>query len=614
MNRQTALLFIAILSLCVYSCARTEAGDSYDTQPAGGQIRYDSGFGAFIEGSRTSVDFSDGGKVLWTTDDPIFVTNGRESKTLFVKEGGGTGSLLYGTGTPLTGDAFYAIYPALGASIASNVYSTAIPTVQQYVAGGFADQVFPMVAACGEDRQLAFKNVASMLRIVPAAGDFAGQTIMSVTVSANESMSGPIIVNYTPDQTPVVTCSGAKSVNLVAPAGIAFDTPIHVVVAPGTYTNLQVSLLLSNGLRTSYDAGSVEVDRSKYRTLSFSAVDRYADLSASGTANCYMLKESGSYKFKADIKGNGVTTSCGLEASTAGIASAKVLYTDGEPFVQGTYSYTDGYICFETVTGTLPIGTAIVAATDASDRILWSWLIWANRDIADVALSDGTTWLNMNIGAHYVNFNPLGFNGYYYQWGRKDPMQQAKGVGNVLDAPFSSHASLTDGSLANSIANPLTFYGSYRINGVHIADWCTFDDDVKFYDWWNVNITGDGQITAEPGKTMFDPCPDGYHVPTYAELSNMTHLEKAPGPDFGALIEQKLYFPCTSIRSAGISAGAWNNGENSRGYYYCTNPKETGDRSSRTVYRFWVTPGGNVGITDSQNSRAVALPVRCIKD
>ena len=114
MNRQTALLFIAILSLCVYSCARTEAGDSYDTQPAGGQIRYDSGFGAFIEGSRTSVDFSDGGKVLWTTDDPIFVTNGRESKTLFVKEGGGTGSLLYGTGTPLTGDAFYAIYPALG--------------------------------------------------------------------------------------------------------------------------------------------------------------------------------------------------------------------------------------------------------------------------------------------------------------------------------------------------------------------------------------------------------------------------------------------------------------------------------------------------------------------
>lgn len=623
MKQQTTFFLLAIVALCLFSCAKTESGlqrpDDSEATSQAESVSLDSGFSAYVEGQpvpvRTSVDFTDEGKVLWTTDDPILVSNGSESMTLYVKQGGGTGSTLYSTGAILAGDAFHAIYPATGASYESGVYNATIPTQQVYVSGGFADQTFPMVAACGADRQLAFKNVASLLRILPSAGTYSGQKVTAVSVSANENLAGAISVNYSQGGTPVINCSGSKSVSLTAPAGVDFGTSIYLVVAPGSYTGVKVTLTLSGGLKSVYEAGNVTVDRSKYQTISFTAVDSYVNLSASATANCYMVTSPGAYKFRADIKGNGVTTSCGLGAATSGISAVKVIYTDGQPFVDGSYAIKDGFIYFTTLDGTLPTGTAIVAALNSTEKVLWSWLIWSNPLIADVTLSDDTTWLNMNIGAHQVEFKPEGFNGYYYQWGRKDPMQQAKGINNVIDAPFVSHASKTDGSLTNSIANPLVFYGSYRdASNVPIADWCTFEDDVKYYDWWNKNITADAQTTATPAKTMFDPCPPGYHVPTFAEFANLSKLSKAAGPDFGAVVEEKLYFPCTSQRAAGISAGFWNNGVDSRGYYHCTNPKETGTKDKRSVYRFWTTTTTCGGPADSSCSRATGLVVRCKKD
>ena len=619
MNRISNLFILAVLVLAAVSCAKSET-QAEDGIPAVEPV-VDTGFSAYVEGdrSRTSVNFQDGGKVIWTTDDPILVSNGTESQTMYIKQGGGTGSSLYTSGTVITGDAFYAIYPAVGSLYESGVFNATIPVTQTYKENGFSDGSFPMVAACGADRQLAFKNAASLLRIVPTTTFYAGTTVTGVTVTADQNLAGAISVNYTHGGTPSVTCSGSKTVTLAIPSGVDFGTPIFVVVAPGSYTGMTITLTMSSGMKYVHNAGTVAVDRSKFASVEFAAIDNYVDLSASETANCYMIKQPGSYKFKATIKGNGVTTSCGLGASTTGIASVKTYYSDGQTFISGGLIYQNDYVYFTTVEGTLPTGTALISVVDAYGTTLWSWHLWSNSLIADVKLSDNSTWLNMNLGAHQVNFNPEGYNGYYYQWGRKDPIQQAKGVNNVLDSPFVTHASKIDGSLANSIKNPLIFYGCYKSaesGNVTIADWCTFDDSVKYYDWWNKNITGDAQLNVAPAKTMFDPCPPGYHLPTHAELLALGSLSYAPGADYGALIEGKLYFPCTSFRAAGINATYWNNEDKSRGYYNCTNPKTTGNRDNRMVYRMYVIPTtGKVGFAaDSENTRATALVVRCKKD
>ena len=621
--------FTITVAILLTGCSRQEQAPVQVQVPAEGEEVYDSGFKAYMPGaSRTSVDIATG-RVLWDDDDPIMVSNGSESSTLYVKQGGGTSSELYSQDKPLSGEAFYAVYPAASASWSEGVFHSSIPVNQVYTEGGFASGVFPMVAECGADRELAFKNAASLLKIVPQTEFFAGMNIYSVSVSANESMAGDISVSYAQGGVPVVTCTGPRNVALSAFSGLEFDTPIYVVVAPGKYTGLKVSLSMSGGAKYTYTApDTVAVDRSKYQTINFTAVDNSVDLSASQSANCYMITEPGSYKFKANVKGNGVTTSCGLPANTPAtdISSVKVYYTDGETFVDGGFSYMNGYVRFSTVEGTLPVGTILLSAVNSAGTTLWSWHIWSNPDIADVELSDGSKWLNMNLGAHQVAFNSAGFNGYYYQWGRKDPIQQEftpNGTSEMIHSPFVSHASLIDGSLENSMKNPTYFYGGYKITidgtQYNIPDWCTFDDDVKYYDWWNKNITSDGP-DAEPGKTMFDPCPPGYHVPTLNEIQALCTLGKAAGTQ-GAIVDGKLFFPYASSRAAGITVKHWggtaesdtDNTVGERGFYHCTNPYNTGNNQTRTVYRLWARKG-NIGYAGSIIQRAQAMTVRCKKD
>jgi hypothetical protein len=585
----------------------------------------DSGFYAQMaaaDDSKTTLEISSG-KVLWETNDPIMVSNGTSTSEMYIKQGGSTGSSLYTSGAILSGNAFYAVYPSTGGSYASGVFHSTIPTNQSYVAGGFASQVFPMVAACGADRIFSFKNAASLFKIVPTSTDLSAANITGLSISADQKLAGAISVNYAQGGTPTVSCSGSNTVNMTCPSPVAMGTPIYVVVAPGAYTNVSIMFSLSNGMKIVHNAGSVNVERSKYQTISASlTAASYTDLSASGTANCYIIKKAGSYKFKANVKGNGVVTSAGLPSATGGISGVKVYYTDGDNFLSGSLSYMDGYVYFTTVSGTLPIGTALVSVTDANGATLWSWHLWANRNVADVKLSNNQTWLNMNLGAHQVAFNAEGYNGYYYQWGRKDPFQQAVGVNNVMDAPFVSHASQTDGSLANSIKYPLYYYGSYKTaDNVSIADWCTFDDNVKYYDWWNKNMTADDQKTATPAKTMFDPCPPGYRVPSFPEVEALSNLagdaEDAAGTS--VVVDGKLSFPYISSRGAGITKKYWGGVQESadglegeRGFYHCNTPQSTGGKSSRLVYRFYVRKGG-LGCSGSTTPRATGMVVRCIK-
>ena len=629
-------IFFIIASFAVLlSCSReipqtnTVEETPGEVRPDGpGESRIDTGFSATLPvaaSTKTAVNISSG-SITWLTDDPIMVTNGNSQMMMYVSEGGSTTADLYAMEEVIEGPSFYAAYPAEGASYVAGTFQVTIPTVQSFVRGGFASQTFPMVAHCDAKRNFGFKNAASLLRIVVSSDFFKNERISSVSVSANEPLSGMVYVSYpSGDDDPVVDSSaGEKTVYISAPEdGIPFGEPIYVTVAPGDYSSLSIRISLTSGLNYVHTVQEpLHLKRSAYQTIEVDLEDNYQDLSATERANCYMLTRSGSYKFRADIKGNGVVTSCSLPALTSGIAGVKVYHTDGEPFLDGDFALVGNYIYFSTVSGTLPTGTALVSVLDANGNTLWSWHIWANRLIDDVTLSDGSVWLNMNLGAHQVGFNKKGYNGYYYQWGRKDPFLQKYTSDTKVEtlAPFVSHASATDGSLENSIANPHIFYGGYHPSGTDsiTEDWSTYEDDVKVYDWWNKNITGDDQVSAPASKTMFDPCPPGYHVPVYSDLQSLRSLA-ASNPIYsseGRRVEEgKLYFPYTSYRYFALYTDWWPGGsqkEASRIFIPSSTPSVTGGKSQRRYYRMYMTSSPSQGITSAQ--RSYGVPVRCIKE
>lgn len=247
-------------------------------------------------------------------------------------------------------------------------------------------------------------------------------------------------------------------------------TPVnaYMTITPGHAGKTFSVYATVNGIETKL--GSKKVPASGLpagvkAALSFEVGDNttgheYTDLSANGTANCYLVTSPGFYKFKADVKGNGVVPSQ-LE-SVAGetvIApkSALVLWyntlqksnnwVDESPVYLSSVSLdSDGYIRFYTPDVFVP-GNVVIAAfaeegvtyeniTVDEDKcinnatLLWSWNIWAAEDYdpeATAVNADGNVFMDRNLGAPISgvgttgNYEPAGAVGNYYQWGRKDP-------------------------------------------------------------------------------------------------------------------------------------------------------------------------------------------------
>lgn len=157
-------------------------------------------------------------------------------------------------------------------------------------------------------------------------------------------------------------------------------------------------------------------------------------------------------------------------------------------------TYSDGYVYFSTG-DTYKEGNALVAIKDKSNNILWSWHLWfESDDMEEQAQTDpvsGYIFMDRNLGALtncYAADNALDF-GFTYQRGRKDPfMTTATRTSytalGVLGTYTSSSGSST---VANSIKNPTVVFG---------------------YDYWG----GNGSLWSASSKTIFDPCPPGWHI------------------------------------------------------------------------------------------------------
>lgn len=216
----------------------------------------------------------------------------------------------------------------------------------------------------------------------------------------------------------------------------------------------------------------------------------YTDLSAAGTANCYLVQGAGNYKFRTVI-GN-------TDATVGNVKSVEVLWesfgTDEMPNVGdliASADYKDGYIRFSTPEN-FRDGNAVIAAKNSKGMILWSWHIWCAEEgwTEHVYANNAGTMMDRNLGATSATPGDVGALGLLYQWGRKDPFLGSSSISeSLLAVSTGTWNTASGGSVANAEANPTTFYKSMSLP--------------------------DGSWASS--KTAYDPCPAGWRVPDGGE-------------------------------------------------------------------------------------------------
>jgi hypothetical protein len=215
---------------------------------------------------------------------------------------------------------------------------------------------------------------------------------------------------------------------------------------------------------------------------------------ADGKSNCYIVAPNSTLKFyvsRAYI-GDASTDKLRVDPTggdyTGGFEAA-VLWEDAADLIVGTPTVAGtGKKAVVTVKTNNAYGNAVVAIKKA-ETIVWSYHIWVTDYTPDETnthknLRNGLVFMDRNLGAKANDLSEDAY-GLYYQWGRKDPFT---GINIETVAKTTS-----TGNIEYCIKNPTKF-----ITGA--GTWLN-DPDITL---WG----GDGG-----GKTVYDPCPNGWRVP-----------------------------------------------------------------------------------------------------
>ena len=165
-------------------------------------------------------------------------------------------------------------------------------------------------------------------------------------------------------------------------------------------------------------------------------------------------------------------------------------------------------------------GNALVAVMDAENHAIWSWHIWVTKqtfaaaDLTTVATGDHNYIVTpVNLGWVGEPVSP----GYctYYQWGRKDPFIPNKNMSSkddhtVYNISNSSveginYFASTTATIAHNITSPRRHFYNSDNGGP-----C----NTTYYNMWDAQQTGADNISTATVKTVYDPCPPGFCVPT----------------------------------------------------------------------------------------------------
>ena len=324
----------------------------------------------------------------------------------------------------------------------------------------------------------------------------------------------------------------------------------------------QHDLMVANGTRGS----DTPYDLSKH--------DFYGNPTLRNTANCYIINAPGTYKLPL-VYGNAIKNGLPNAEAYTSTLNTYVGYDNqpiSSPNIHTTANVPDDAVLvwedlnglitnvrldkdndellFDVPSGTINQGNAVVAVRDKDDVIMWSWHIWVTAlDVMDTkriinyerqvyyvmpyllglcptngtmtsyddrslyvkAIQDGgriATFKVQQPSSKHISYTRA--YAPYWQWGRKDPTQPGTNLATdkAVNSPinrYPSYNSSTINTRALAIKNPERFYTNSGGN------WTT---ELR-PDMWCAGYTTAGipPISYRTKKTVYDPCPVGYHVP-----------------------------------------------------------------------------------------------------
>ena len=379
------------------------------------------------------------------------------------------------------------------------------------------------------------------------------------------------------------------------------------------------------------------------------------------TANCYMVRSAGKYKLPL-VYGNAIkagaantvaynpggTTSdtyCAnfvnhagdainapwITKSTSGegvnkgmgiaVKSAKLLWQDAQGLI--TAVGIDGDYLTLTVgkNATTQEGNALVAAKDADDNIVWSWHIWVTKQTfnnlteiaAEVTSTTPSTSYNyqltpVNLG--WVGDATSGATGYctFYQWGRKDAFIPSTGTANTNHTVYNiSNNDVTSTAFSHTDVTDVTIGGNIQYPTVHYRNTSTGSPcDTKYYNMWDAQQTSNTNAAAATVKTVYDPCPPGFCVPTiglYNYIKSQTEYAFNNGCTYNG-----VFFPASGYRNYsddGLSSVGTN------GYYWSATPSSSTSVSGTLVRIFYF---GSNNWAQGDSRRTSGYPVRAVAE
>lgn len=314
-----------------------------------------------------------------------------------------------------------------------------------------------------------------------------------------------------------------------------------------------------------------------YYKISYKVVDpaeASAQLDAEGHSNCYIVSYPGTYTFNVNIPGNGVNPhnvsdvkDLGIqlnengkffEASEATNYEVNWLWASGDSFDAANGKVEDVVtVSLNGESGVLVVkpqaanlsGNLVVALTKTnSTDIIWSWHIWfgapkdvdmtfpvtrphdPNNDASYDMQNEHWVMLDRNIGAESADLGTYKSYGLYYQYGRKDPFV---GTTNAGSTSTSNHSwenyrqttycntkkfGETEGTVAawevasgnSDITQTNSFKYPMHMAYTKFAEHCWVSTD---------------DLAAANTKTLYDPCPLGYKLPSTREWDNLKDVQ-----------------------------------------------------------------------------------------
>ena len=344
--------------------------------------------------------------------------------------------------------------------------------------------------------------------------------------------------------------TGTSNIFIMLPQTLTSSAKLKIVTTDDTYeTAISGSWVAGKTYTYSITKSASSID--------LSMVDNAGNARASmSTANCYLIHATGEYRvplvYGNAIKNGTVNTQAfdptgtssisflkpfvnhadqpitgpwitksgsGIDAGMGlTVSSAELIWQDASGLINDV-SISGDYLTFSV--GTFTPGNALIAVKDGGGNILWSWHIWATTETLSSTTIVATGSHNYAVAPVNLGWIPTGGSGKqgystYYQWGRKDPFIPAASynsdtshtIYNISNSSITgiSHSS-SEVTIGKNIQTPTVMYK----NSTYTAPINTR----SLKNLWDAqNTSSDDNISTATNKTIYDPCPPNFCVPT----------------------------------------------------------------------------------------------------